>query len=322
MKNIVVLAFDGAQVLDITGPMEVFALANQFACKPIYRVECLGVPQANIRVSSGLTLSLTRYSSWRGPIDTLVVPGGSVEALEQLRTHAQFPGWLSARLGKARRVVSVCTGAFVLAELGFLQHRKATTHWNACDRLQDFAPTTQVQPDAIFTKDDNVYTSAGVTTGIDLALSLVEEDAGKEVSLDVARHLVMLMRRSASQPQHSVPLQLQQASQSRVERIVGFIQSHPSAALTVEALAGRFGMSGRHLSRIFRAELGMSPAKFIEKVRIEAAKQFLVDTRLSVQAIADRCGFDSQSNLSRAFKRCVGISPSAFRAHGARRRNG
>lgn len=312
IKNIVVLAFNGAQVLDITGPMEVFSNGNQFTDKPFYRIECLGVPRTMIRMSNGLTLSTKQFKSWRGEIDTLVVPGASAEALQLLRNETEFIRWLKERLGKARRIVSVCTGAFVLAELGFLEGRRASTHWNACEQLRTFSPTTQVEPDAIFTKDGNVYTSAGVTTGIDLALSLVEEDLGKEVSLGIARNLVLYLRRSGGQSQFSVPLELQSAHESRIDKILSYIRNNPKAELSVDALASRYAMTPRHLSRLFSA-VGWSPAKYVTQVRLETVKKFLESTNSSVGTIATQCGYKTQSTMSKVFKRQYGIAPSDYR---------
>jgi transcriptional regulator GlxA family with amidase domain len=314
VKNIVVLAFDGAQALDIAGPMEVFSGGNHFATKPAYRIECLGLGITPTRMSNGLRLALRHYSAWRGKIDTIIVPGASEQALDSLRSNTKFIHWLSAQLPKARRIVSVCTGAFVLAELGFLEGRKVSTHWAACERLQQFAPNTKVDADAIFTKDGNLYTSAGVTTGIDLALSLVEEDLGKEVSLNIARNLVLYLRRPGGQSQFSVPLELQSSRETRIEKVIDYIRNNPQANLTLDALADRFSMSSRHLSRLFNSQAGLSPAKYVSSARLNVVKTYLETTEIDLKHIAAKCGYASQSTMAKIFKQRFGVAPSTYRA--------
>lgn len=314
MKNIVVLAFDDAQALDIAGPMEVFSGGNHFAAKPAYRIECLGLGLTPTRMSNGLMLALRHYSAWRGKIDTLIVPGASEQGLDSLRDNTKFIHWLSAQLPKARRIVSVCTGAFVLAELGFLEGRTVSTHWAACERLQQFAPNTTVDADAIFTKDGNLYTSAGVTAGIDLALSLVEEDLGTEVSLNVARNLVLYLRRPGGQSQFSVPLELQSSHETRIEKVIGYIRNNPQANLTIDALADRFSMSSRHLSRLFTAQAGLTPAKYVSNARLNVVKTYLETTELDLKQIAAKCGYASQSTLAKIFRQRFSITPNTYRA--------
>ena len=314
MKNIVVLAFEGAQALDITGPMEVFSYANQFVASTHYKIDCVAAQLPPIQMSNGLSLNPLHFADYQRKIDTIIVPGGSEEALIGLAQEDNFRQWLTNRLAKSRRVVSVCTGAFVLAELGLLNGRRASTHWSACDRLQQFSPSTQVDPDAIFTKDGSVYTSAGVTSGIDLALSLVEEDLGKEVSLQIARSLVLYLRRSGGQSQFSLPLNLQTINDSRTQKIATYIQCNVQADLTINSLADRFSLSARQLSRLFVSELGMAPAAYVTSVRLDVVRTLLTETSLALKNIASQCGYSSQDAMSRVFRLQFGVTPGQYRA--------
>lgn len=313
MKNIVVLAFEGAQVLDITGPMEVFSYANQFASRPQYKIECVAAKPPPVQMSNGLSLNPLVFSKYKQKIDTIIVPGGSEDALTALSVEQRFRAWLTKQLGASRRVVSVCTGAFVLAELGILDGKRATTHWSACTRLKQFSPSTQVDSDAIYTKDGSVYTSAGVTTGIDLALSLVEEDLGKEVSLEIARSLVLYLRRSGGQSQYSLPLSAQTLGISRIEKIVDYIQHHLRSDLTINGLSDKFSISTRQLSRLFISELGLSPGAYVTKVRLDAARTYLEETQSPLKKIASLCGYSSQDAMSRAFRLQFGVTPGQYR---------
>ena len=209
-RNVVVLAFDGVQILDVTGPLEVFDEACRFTSGPRpYRVHCLGVDPAPVRASNGLRLAVDRCTASRRRIDTLVVPGGLEESLERLRGDDRFMAWLARSAGSARRAGSVCTGAFLLAAAGLLDDRRATTHWAAVQRLRRAVPKARIEPDALHTRDGPIHTSAGVTAGIDLALALVEEDLGRAVATAIARNLVLYLRRPGYQSQFSAPLRAQ-----------------------------------------------------------------------------------------------------------------
>lgn len=313
MKHIAVLAFEGAQVLDITGPMEVFSYANQFAPRTHYKIECVAAKHPPVQMSSGLSLNPLHFSEYQRKIDTIIVPGGSEEALLALATEHRFRRWLTKQLAASRRVVSVCTGAFVLAELGILDGKRASTHWSAAERLQRFSPSTRVDPDAIYTKDGSIYTSAGVTTGIDLALSLVEEDLGKEVSLKIARSLVLYLRRSGGQSQYSVPLNAQTLGDTRTEQIADYIQRSLHTDLTVNSLSNRFSLSTRQLSRLFVSELGLSPGAYVTKVRLDAVRTYLEETPSPLKKIASLCGYKSQDAMSRVFRIQFGVTPGLYR---------
>lgn len=311
----VFVAYDGAVLLDLTGPWEVFSSANAIvgaATKP-YRMELVSGDGASmIHCAEGLSLaSPLAIADCRGPIDTLLVPAmnpgdrslPAKSALTKLRRLAE----------RSRRVASICGGAFLLAEAGLLDGRRATTHWLATEELAAQYPRVTVEPDAIYVKDGNVYTSAGVTTGIDLALSLVEEDLGREVALQCARLLVMFMRRPGGQSQFSATLQSQRTERDPINDLIAWATDHPAADLSVEAMATRVHMSARNFARVFRSEVGRTPAAFVEQMRIEAARRRLEDTGDSLATIARACGFGSADSLRRSFQRVLKVAPSAYR---------
>ncbi len=307
--NIVVVAFEQAQVLDITGPMEVFAEANIFTDFTPYQVDCVSMSEMPVRMSNGLTLDVPTFKEFDEPIDTLLIPGGA----EVLALDEVCIAWLLEKTACARRVASVCTGAFMLAKMGLLDGKRATTHWQGCERLKQLAPTALVEPDAIFTRDGNLYTSAGVTAGIDLALHLVEEDLGRTVALQIARHLVLYLRRPGGQSQFSAPLLAQANSGSRFGALVDYITTNPHANLSVEALSAKASMSVRNFSRAFKDETGITPAKFVANVRLEAVCTYLTQTRLPIKQIAAKAGYRSVDVLTRTFRDQFEITPHAYR---------
>lgn len=313
MKDIVIVAFDNAQVLDIAGPAEVFAEANLFSESSEYRITITGCSSGLLSMSNGMQLSTQLFSKWRGPIDTLIVAGGSETALLTLASNTKFLTWLKTKAAAARRVASVCTGAFVLAELGLLNDRKATTHWGACDQLSLYTPGIEVDPDAIFIKDGNVYTSAGVTCGIDLALNLVEEDLGRDVCAQIARNLVLYLRRSGGQSQYSLPLQLQATPSPHLSSVTEYIQSNLTADLSVTTLADLFHQSSRHFSRQFVAEVGETPARYVNKIRLDAVRLRLESPLLRLKQIATECGYQSVDTMGRAFRTSFGVTPDEYR---------
>ncbi len=275
-RRIAIVGFPGAQSLDIVGPLEVFAGADRAAggARPAYRVELLAPGGEPILCSSGLTLVPDAgVRGRRGAIDTLVVAGG-----EGTRQAMSDPGLLRA-IGslarRSRRVTSVCTGAFLLGAAGLLDGRRATTHWRWCDLLARQFPRTRVEPDRIFVRDGELWTSAGVTAGMDLALALVEADLGRDLALEVARHLVVFVRRSGGQSQFSAQLAAQVAERDPLRDLQTWIQEHPDATLSVPSLAARAGMSPRNFARVFRREVGVTPAAYVEQVRVELARRLL-----------------------------------------------
>lgn len=314
-RNVVLVGFEGASALDITGPCEVFAAASGMAPESAalpYRMVLLADQAGPFRTASGLCLVADQ--SWRDyhdKPDTLLVAGGP--DVTPLVGNDDFKEWLRGMAGKACRIGSVCTGAFALAEAGLLDGRRATTHWDAVERLADAYPQVTVEPDAIYVKDGNIYTSAGVTAGMDLALALVEEDLGRQTALAVARQLVMFLKRPGGQSQFSSRLQAQAIEGSRLAPLLSWLAENYCQALNVEEMASRAAMSKRTFCRVFVAETGVTPALYLERLRLEHAVSLLEASRISLGAAAQECGFSGDEQLRRAFRRHRGITPQEYR---------
>jgi transcriptional regulator GlxA family with amidase domain len=311
---VLVVAYPEVQSLDVTGPVEVFAMANRLGGRPRYRVQLAG-PDANpIETSSGLRLTPHRaIGAVREPVDTLVVAGGTgtpaAVGNDDLINHI-------ARIARrARRVTSVCSGSFLLARAGLLDGRRATTHWSATAQLATLFPLVTVEPDPIFVRDGNVWTSAGVTAGMDLALALVDDDHGREVALEVARWLVLYLQRPGGQAQFSAHLEAQVASRQPLREVQSWVAEHLDGDLSVAALARRARMSVRNFSRAFRNEVGVTPADYVEAARVEAARRALETTREGLDAIARDCGFGTVATMHRAFRRRVQTTPAQYRGN-------
>ena len=244
--------------------------------------------------------------------DTLVIVGG-----EGVTTAAAPDGpiveFLRRSAPRVRRVVSICTGAFVLASAGVLDGKRATTHWAYADTLAAFAPRATIDADAIFVRDGRVHTSAGITAGMDLALALVEADLGRDTALAIARHLVMYVHRAGGQSQFSAPMQSQIAARDSLRAVQAYVMDHPSADLSVAALAKRAGTSTRHFARVFTREVGSTPADFVERARVNEARRLLEQTAKGLGEIADACGFRAGDTLTRAFARHLKTTPGAYR---------
>ncbi|HKN00537.1 MAG TPA: GlxA family transcriptional regulator [Candidatus Binataceae bacterium] len=313
------LAFPDAQILDIAGPLEVFSRASRWlideglATAPAYEVCLVAAARGPLAMSSGLKFVVEESTGdLRSPVDTLMVAGG-LGTFAAMRDQ-KLIAWLRKMAPRARRLCSVCTGTFLLAEAGLLNGRCATTHWRACELLQRRFPAIKVQTDPIFVRDGRVYTSAGVTAGIDLALALLEEDHGRRVALGVARELVMFLRRPGGQSQFSVQLSTQSADREPIRELQAWIADHVSAGLSVGALARRAAMSARNFARVFLRETGMTPATFVELARVEAARRRLEESADSIDAIALSCGFGTRESMRRAFIRALRVPPSAYRS--------
>ena len=318
------LIYPGVQALDAVGPLEVFAAATRLAeaegrPRP-YQIELIA-PAAGAQLTrSGYALVADRsYRALRGPIDTLVIAGGD-GALAQ-RRDAHLLGWLRRAAARCRRLCSVCTGALILAEAGLLDGRRATTHWASCAELAERHPQVQVEADPIFVKDGALYTSAGVTAGIDLALALVEEDLGPELARSVARWLVVFLQRPGGQRQFSAQLRAPLPSSASLRELEAYIADHPDRDLSVPELAARAGMSPRNFARRFRAELGMTPARYVREVRVEAARRRLERGDESVEAVATHAGFGTEEAMRRAFQRQLEVPPRQYRQRFARPRS-
>ena len=266
----------------------------------------------SLRTSSGLELvPHRRLRPVPARLDTLVVPGGT--GTRAALADRQLLAALGQAAGRARRVAAVCTGAFLLAEAGLLDGRRATTHWAACAELARRYPAVDVQPEPIFLRDGRVFTSAGVTAGLDLTLALVESDLGREVALTVARGLVLFLRRPGSQAQFSAQLSAQLAAHDWLRELQQWIAEHPDADLTVPALARRASLSPRHLARRFQRETGVTPARYVEQVRLESARRRLEESPDPVEQVALQCGFGTPETMRRVFLRRLGVGPGEYR---------
>jgi len=316
-RRVVIVVFPRVQSLDVCGPLEVFAGATQWAAAvgrsdPGYRVTT-AAPMGNaVRTSSGLRLVPDAdLRAVRGPLDTLLMAGG--EGARAATPDAALVRQVRRLARQSRRVASVCTGAFVLAEAGLLDGRRATTHWASCAALAQRYPRVAVDPDPIFVRDGNVFTSAGVTAGIDLALAMVEDDLGREAALTVARWLVLFLRRPGNQAQFSAQLAAMTAQRHSLRDLQRWIADNPGCDLRVDVLAARAAMSPRHFARAFRDEVGVTPARYVERVRLEAARWRLEESDEPIAAIAEACGFGTDETMRRSFLRALGTFPSEYR---------
>lgn len=311
-RHVVIVAYPGVQLLDVAGPLEVFDLATRF--RPgAYRVEVVTSDGQPFSTSSGLPITPhASVGSRSHEIDTVIVAGGNgtVDAM----ADDGIIGWLRERADDSRRVTSVCSGAFLLGQSGLLDGCRATTHWSVCDELARAFPTATVDPDAIYVRDGKIATSAGITAGMDLALALVEEDLGRDVALEVARWLVLFVRRPGGQSQFSTQLKAQAAERAPIRDLQTWMVEHATDDLSVTKLADRVAMSPRHFARVFTRETGVTPAAYVEAVRVDLARRLLEETGLGLDAVADAAGFGSIETLRRAFHRTVGVAPSDYRA--------
>lgn len=312
-RRVEILVFPECQLLDVAGPLQVFASANERLALPVapYAPRVVGPGEPVLSASAGLRLMVEPLPDADEDLDTLVVAGGP--GVVRVAADRALQDWVRARAERARRVASVCTGAFLLAAAGLLDGRRAATHWAHCDRLARDHPRIRVEPNPIFVRDGPVWTSAGVTAGIDLTLALVEEDLGREAALVIARHLVMFLKRPGGQAQFSTTLALQ-AGEDRFAALHAWIGDNLAANLSLPALAERAGMSERSLSRLYREATGMTPAKGVERLRIEAARRALSETRWPVKRIARVCGFGSEETMRRSFLRHVSTTPQDYRS--------
>ncbi|HEY1596010.1 MAG TPA: GlxA family transcriptional regulator [Thermoleophilaceae bacterium] len=315
-RRVVLVAFDDCQSLDLIGPNEVFSVASRLV-EGAYSVEIVAPTRSfsswsGVRIEAGNTIA-----GCRGDIDTLVVAGGDgvSAAVEDERLIA----FLRRAAPRSRRVASVCTGAFLLARAGLLAGREATTHWSSCAELARLYPDVRVQSDPIFVRSGHVYTSAGVTAGIDLALALVEEDLGPKVARDVARWLVLYLRRPGGQSQFSAALAGQRAEREPLRELQGWMVDHLDEDLSVPALAVRAYMSPRNFARAFKREVGMTPAAYVEALRVERARALLETAGENVEQVARRCGFGTVETMRRVFRRRLGVSPGDYRERFQRR---
>ncbi|MEV5430432.1 GlxA family transcriptional regulator [Streptomyces sp. NPDC052701] len=307
-RTVLVVLFEGVQSLDVTGPVEVFAGAERHT-PGTYRLLTASLDGAPVRTTSGLTLVPDLSLAAAPPPHTLLVPGGQGAR----RPDRRLVGWVRDHGPRAARLVSVCTGALLLAEAGLLDGRRATTHWAYCDRLARDHPRVRVEPDPVYVRDGHVATSAGVTAGIDLALALAEEDLGRDAALLVARHLVVFLRRPGNQAQFSAQLAAQTARREPLREVQRWITEHPAGDLSVESLAARARLSPRHFARAFRAETGVTPGRYVDRVRLEHARRLLEDTADGVEEVSRASGYGTPEAMRRAFVRALGTPPAEYR---------
>jgi transcriptional regulator GlxA family with amidase domain len=314
-RTLLFFSFPGMQTLDVVGPLEVFASASQLLAakgREGYLPVVVSVDGQPVTTSSGLTIATTELPDPGQPVDTVVLPGGA--GVHAARADSRTIEWIRAAAIGSRRVASVCTGAFLAAQAGLLDGCVATTHWGSSDRLASEFPSIVVDPDPIFVRSsDKVWTAAGVTAGIDLALSLVEDDNGTDVAQTVARWLVLFLRRPGGQTQFAAPVWMPRAKREPIRHVQEVIESEPGGAHSITELARRAGMSPRHFARLFTDEVGESPGAYVERIRIDAARRQLEETDDTVVAIAARCGFGTSESMRRNFVRRIGVSPDQYR---------
>lgn len=315
-RRVAILVYDGVTLLDVAGPAEVFKEANRFGAD--YQIVALSPTGEDVMSNLGFGITADGAVSSGRPSDTYLVPGSDrfprTPVPQALAEAAQVPA-----VG-ARRVASICTGAFILAAAGLLDGKRATTHWKVTRELASRCPTCRVEPDAIYVRDGSTYTSAGVTAGIDLALALVEEDHGPDLTREVARALVVYMQRSGGQSQFSAPLQGPAPHSPALREIIDLVTANPHGDYSLSELAKHLNVSTRHLSRLFREELSTTPARYVEDIRFDMARA-LLDQRHSATEASTRAGFPSYESMRRVFARKLGISPAAYqRRFGTTRR--
>jgi transcriptional regulator GlxA family with amidase domain len=315
VRAVEVLAYPSVQLLDVTGPVQVFATTNDLAAQAgapaPYDTRVVAQGAEGVMSTSGLRLMTTPLPVANAAVDTLIVAGG--QGVTAAAADGELVDWLQARAGHARRVASVCSGAFLLGAAGLLDGRRATTHWAHCVEFARRHPRVHVEPDPIFINDGNVWTSAGVTAGIDLALALVEADLGRSIALAVARHLVVFLKRPGGQAQFSTALSLQTA-EDRFGSLHEWINEHLAEDLNLPLLADRMGMSERSFSRHYLEATGVTPGRAVERLRVEAARRLLSESGLPVKRISQRCGFGSEETMRRTFLRVLAVTPQDYRA--------
>jgi transcriptional regulator GlxA family with amidase domain len=316
-RQIAILIYPGVQSLDFTGPLEVFSGAQRLIEESGrhergYAVKLLGLDGRSLQTSSGLTVTPhASLASAPSAIDTLIIAGGY--GSRKAASDRALLEWVSQASASARRTASVCTGAFLLAAAGLLDGRRATTHWASAAELAARYPAVEVDPEPIFLRDGSIWTSAGVTAGMDLALALVEEDLDRDAALQIARHLVLFLRRPGNQSQFSATLSAQEPAREPLREVQRYVIEHPATDLSVETLAARACMSPRHFARAFGVESGVTPARYVEQVRLEAARRRLEDTTEPIAAVAVACGFGTAETMRRVFLRTLDVGPAEYR---------
>lgn len=311
--RIAILALPGVQMLNLAGPMDVFAEANHLLRDPgAYSVQIVGLTMDPIVAQNGARiLPDTSIETELQDVDTLLIAGSPT--IRKYEDHREVVDWIARASRQVRRLGSTCTAAILLAHAGVLSGRRATTHWNSSARLAEMFPSIKVEPNLIYVKDGPIYTSAGVTASMDLALALVEEDHGRTIALRVAKELILFLQRPGGQSQFSVHLSAQVSEVGPIRDVHEWILGNLAADLSVEALAARAAMSSRNFARLFKREIGMTPGDYVEAVRVEAARRMLEESDTPLKKVARMCGFADQSGLRRAFVRRINVTPAEYR---------
>lgn len=299
-------------MLDVVGPADVFSIAGVRA-KNRYEIVYAGTSR-NVAATNGMEFQLSDLPKAEHS-DTLIIPGGPAKSVFGAIADRKLMAWLEQATSTAHRVASICSGAFVLAHLGLLQNRRAVTHWSAVDQLAKYAPDIDVEKDAIFVEDGKIWTSAGVTTGIDLALAIVRRDLGEAVALQVARDIVVQVIRPGNQSQYSAPLSLQKHAGPKLNHLVPWLEARTSENITVAEMAREMGLSERQFHRQCVLQFGRTPAKLALELKLDQSRNLLQAQDLSVAAIAETCGFSDGAAFSKAFKKQFSVSPALFRRH-------
>ncbi|KAI3601210.1 Transcriptional regulator, AraC family (plasmid) [Cupriavidus necator H850] len=314
-KRVCLILFNGFQILDVCGPMQVFSSTNELLARRgrqrAYDIDLCGAPGGLIASSCGARMEARDLAQARRPIHTILIPGGP--GVWEGAAHDTLVNWLNAAAKRASRVASVCTGAFVLARTGLLDGRQAVTHWDLCERFSAEFPGIAVQPDAIYCRQGRIWTSAGVTAGIDMALAMVEEDLDREVAMAVAKTLVVFYKRPGGQSQFSSALLEQSSPDARITTLHRWVGAHLRERLDVATLAERLSMTPRTFARFYQAQTKLTPARAIEKIRLEQACRLIETRSQSMKMIALACGFSSEEVMRRAFLRILRVSPADYR---------
>ena len=319
VKHIVIFAPQQTSMLDVAGPAEVFAKANDQLKKNrktssnVYQIHVVSLDDnLQINTSTGLPIITEgSYETISHPIDTILVAG--YPNIPEVRNNRSPVIWIKKNWQEMHRIGSVCAGAFMLAEAGILNGKRATTHWQLCEKMAYDYPEIEVDPDPIFVKDGSIYTSAGISAGMDLALAMVEEDFGRNLALQVARTLVLYLKRPGNQSQFSVALLHQKVDYQPIQQLIDWIPEHLNDKLNVEALAEQVSMSPRNFARVFYRETGITPAKYLEKLRVETARRRLEESNLTLEEISGECGLGSADTLRRIFLRHFKTTPNDYR---------
>lgn len=311
-RRIGFVAFDGITLLDLVGPLEVFAAANQMNSghERLYDIVVIGSTGRPLTSESGFVFEPTVSFADAGDFDTIVTPGGP--GLRKPETNEVVSLWLARQAPKTRRIVSICTGIYGLAAAGLLDGRTATTHWNHAEDAAKRFPRLRIDASRLYHEDPPFFTSAGITAGIDLSLALVEQDHGSALALAIAREMVVYLKRPGDQLQFSEPLQFQVRSTGRLRRLADWLPEHLSEDLSIASLAARAGMGTRHFARVFRDTFGETPARYVERARLERARERLLQSEHSIDGVARSVGYRSADVFRRAFERRYGVNPAHY----------